>query len=77
MLLFPNPASEWVQVYQSGTESLSRVQLFSAAGQQVFDSGAIEGQQYAIPVRDLISGMYFARVTSGESVTTRKIQVQK
>lgn len=77
VLLFPNPASEWVQVYQSGAESLSRVQLFSAAGQQVFDSGVIEGRQYAIPVRDLASGMYFARVTSGETVTTKKVQVQQ
>ncbi|MBK8043138.1 MAG: T9SS type A sorting domain-containing protein [Haliscomenobacter sp.] len=76
VLVFPNPASEWVQVYQSGAESLSRVQLFSATGQQMFDSGAIEGRQYAIPVRDLGPGMYFTRVTSGERVTTRKVQVQ-
>lgn len=76
LLIFPNPSTDFVQLYLPGQTLMERIQVFSTAGQLVFDSGAIANQQYAIPVAELNTGIYFTRVFANHEVITRKFEVQ-
>lgn len=76
LLIFPNPSTDFVQLYLPGQKPMEHIEVFSSTGQLVFDSGVIGTQQFAIPVSDLTTGMYFVRVRADEEVITRKFEVQ-
>lgn len=75
LLMFPNPASDQVLLFQQGEKQMERIQVFSMTGQLMLDSGNIAEQQYRIPVSDWAPGVYVARVMVDNNVITRKLEV--
>ena len=76
LLLFPNPGTDYVQLYLPGQRPMEKIQVFNLAGQMLFDSGEIAVQQYAVPVRDWMPGMYFVRIQADGQMISRKFEVQ-
>jgi hypothetical protein len=76
LLLFPNPGTDYVQLYLPGQRPMEKIQVFNLAGQMLFDSGEVAVQQYAVPVRDWMPGMYFVRIQADGQMISRKFEVQ-
>ena len=82
LAIYPNPATDGniTLVYDLGKNAQNvDIQLFNIAGQSVFTQKIpyTEGlQQFAMPQLNLNSGIYFARVSSGNQSLIQKIIVK-
>ena len=69
-MLYPNPASDFVNVgFNSTIEGPTNVQVFNATGQLTKQVAVkiIKGyNQVKIPVSDVKSGIYLLRISKGE-----------
>ena len=63
--IFPNPAHGQVKVFFEDREGL--FQLFSAAGQLVFEKTLAAGENICSP--NLPTGVYFVKITAGQKTT--------
>ncbi len=69
--VYPNPTSDYISI--SGLTSKGKLELYSSLGTSVF-SFDIENTQ---PIQlNVASGIYFAKITSDTTTTTRKIVVK-
>ena len=69
----PNPATGSAEVLSSF--GVSRVEVFSAAGQKVMDRKA-EGLKATLDLSNLPSGTYLLRIHTPQGVTTKKLLVK-
>jgi hypothetical protein len=74
--VFPNPASQLVQVQSSGSLRLQGASLFHVDGRQIGHFPATAGQSLTISVADLPSGLYLLRVQTNQGAIFKKLQVQ-
>jgi hypothetical protein len=65
--MYPNPVGD--MLYLSGTEGISRVEVYSINGMLVISSNAVSD---SIEMNTLKSGIYFLKVFSGQDVSTMK-----
>jgi hypothetical protein len=70
--VYPNPASEKLVV--SGSFENAQMQLFTAEGRQVFQSGKAT-RQAGINVSSLGNGIYILKIKSQKGVITKKINI--
>lgn len=74
--VFPNPASEKVNIELSTTGNVN-VKLINASGHQVKTTAFVKGQNLQLDVSALPEGLYFARIVQGETnLVTKKIVVK-
>ena len=70
--LFPNPASQKVQVvFETATEAPGEVTVTNALGSLVYRKPVtmVEGKnQFSVPLQSLANGTYFLRVLSGNKI---------
>lgn len=75
--VFPNPASDWVNIeLQSAVDRVWDFELFSVAGQLVWSNASVQatGQYFdQIDTRALPAGVYYLRVHSEGASATHKI----
>lgn len=67
LLVYPNPASDRIHI----AGAFDKATLLNVNGQPV-----VETTQNTLTVSQLLSGVYFLRIQSGEQVTTRKIMIR-
>ncbi len=76
ILLFPNPATHTVTLQADGNgATMKEAAVYDATGRVVFRSNA-EVNKMEINVSDWESGIYFARIISGDSVVVKKFTKQ-
>jgi len=77
VIVYPNPATEVVNVKWNGTIPTS-VQLIDLSGKVIYSLTQTElfGTSAVIPTLDLASGLYILNVTSNEKINTVKITVK-
>lgn len=64
MSLYPNPATNNVTIYMSGSATIS-VEVYSSQGLLVFNQDRITGNKYHIETSDWIPGLYFVLLRQG------------
>ncbi len=73
MVVFPNPASQWVQI--SSEKTLQRVTLHDLSGRMIKQQN---GNQVAFDLSGLVNGIYLIRaVDEHEAVHTQKLIIQR
>ena len=78
--LFPNPASQKVQVvFETATEASGEVSVSNALGSLVYRKVVTMTQgknQYSVPLQSLANGTYFLRIQSGNKMHTSVFSVK-
>ena len=76
--VYPNPATNWVNVDVSAQHVPLMVGLFDGAGRMVWEqTAALNGQTLKIPVMQLARGQYVLRVSDGTWVRQEKVLVNR
>jgi len=71
--LYPNPISDSVTVDLKNFEN-TKVQVFDINGHQIYESPVLKSKQLVINVKQILAkGVYFIKVTEGNSSQTKKI----
>lgn len=74
--IFPNPASDVLNVKTNGTEIINGVQIMDINGRQVYTNTFNAMSDAQINVSNLASGMYLINITSGDKSVTKKFLKQ-
>ena len=72
--VFPNPASQQIQIENKRLEDGLRFELLSLEGERI-QNGLLQNRTTAISVTELNQGMYFIRIYNGDRFTVRKLIV--
>lgn len=74
ILLYPNPASEFINIEMEGYHEVCNYKLYLVSGQIVL-SGQFTGSAVQLSLNGLCSGYYLLNIETENSVTVRKILV--
>ena len=72
---YPNPVTETLNISASGVQ-IERVRLYSVSGALVYDSGSLAAEVFRYNAESLAPGIYVARVTTAQGVSSVKIVVR-
>jgi O-glycosyl hydrolase len=73
---YPNPTSDSVTIDLKSNEN-SKVQIFDINGHQVYESPILKSKQLVVNVKQILTkGVYFIKVTDGNSFQTKKLIVK-
>lgn len=72
LTLYPNPASEQVNLSFKTILDNVNVKIISILGQTVYEKSNLSGDNLSLNVSDLIKGIYIIQVSDGISVSTSK-----
>jgi len=78
--IHPNPATgrSVIVSFASPQESKATLQVYNILGREVFKTDILHGiSEIEVPVRNLPRGTYFARLVSGNSVSTQKFEIME
>lgn len=73
--VYPNPTRDFLNVDLEGGYEFQRVMVYNLAGQQMFDSGALQAQRKRINVSNLRNGIYFLRVQTEWGMVHKKVEI--
>lgn len=71
--LYPNPASEVLNIVANGT--ISHVWVLNSLGQTVFET-IVNSSQFQLDVNEMIPDMYFVTIETEGTITTHKVFVK-
>jgi hypothetical protein len=75
IIVYPNPASNNVTIELPGNDQTFPLEIINARGQIIY-SGTITNK-INLPTNELISGIYFIKITTEYDVLTNKIIIEK
>jgi hypothetical protein len=70
--IYPNPASDWLNVEATTVSETFSVSLYTISGEKVFSETELHGKS-TIDIHDLSRGTYIVEIISGKSRKTEKI----
>ena len=70
MLIFPNPARDWIEVRGSG---INEIALFDVLGNLCYKAAGSFTSPQRINVSNLTDGIYFIDIKSAKTSITKKI----
>ena len=73
--IFPNPIVDNIKITSSNNQ-LFNIAMFNLLGEEIYSSGSNLGFVY-INANNLISGLYFLKITSNQTEFVEKIMIQK
>ena len=74
--IYPNPATDVLNVKSNGSSSINTVQVVDLNGRQVMTKSFNNVSDAQINVNELSAGMYLINITSGDTVETKKFLKQ-
>lgn len=77
VIVYPNPTSEDINIHLNGGFKATEVQILDMAGRRMYGIKGLDTNHITIPVSDLASGMYLAKVTTVDGVVNKKFNVAK
>ncbi len=78
--LYPNPATDYLDVQLGGFRAPVQVRIFNASGQQLYETqaeGALQVSTLRIPVADWPQGVYSVQLQTEGKTLTRQVAVQR
>ncbi len=72
--IYPNPATDFIQVEGDLDTDLTRIMMYNVSGKMVMNQVLDRGGR--IPVSHLSKGIYVIRLTQGSKVKTAKVMIQ-
>ncbi len=75
LLVFPNPASEQIQLYFNGRNLMKEVVLFDCMGKEVYRQHVPLTQDSTIDVSVLGNGLYHLQVHTDQGIAVKKVMI--
>ena len=72
--IFPNPASDFIEVEGDNDTDAARVMMYNVSGKMVMNQVLHRGGR--IPVSHLSEGIYVIRLVQGDKVKTAKVMIE-
>jgi len=73
--VFPNPATDFVNIKSYKNNLIRTVQLVNMSGQILFESNNIHNTEIEISIANRVTGVYYLRVLTENAIFTRKLQI--
>jgi hypothetical protein len=73
--IFPNPATDFVNIKSYKNNLIKTVQLVNMSGQILFESNNINHSEVEMSIANRVTGVYYVRVLTENAIFTRKIQI--
>ncbi|MFN6080570.1 MAG: Ig-like domain-containing protein [Bacteroidota bacterium] len=73
--VFPNPATDFVNIKSFKNSLIKTVQLVNMSGQILFESNNINQSEIELSIANRVTGMYYVRVLTENAIVTRKLQI--
>jgi hypothetical protein len=73
--IFPNPAMDFVKIISYKNSLIKTVQLVNMSGQILFESNNINQSEIEMSIANRVTGVYYVRVLTENSIFTRKLQI--
>jgi hypothetical protein len=73
--VFPNPATDFVNIKSYNNGLIRTVQLVNMSGQILFESNNINQSELEISIANRVTGVYYVRVLTENAIFTCKIQI--
>lgn len=73
--VFPNPATDFVNIKSYKNNLIKTVQLVNMSGQVLFESNNINQSEVEMSIANRVTGVYYVRVLTENAIFTRKIQI--
>jgi hypothetical protein len=73
--IFPNPATDLVNIKSYKNSLIKTVQLVNMSGQVLFESNNINQSEIEMSIANRLTGVYYVRVLTENSIVTRKLQI--
>jgi hypothetical protein len=73
--IFPNPATDFVNIKSYKNNLIKTVQLVNMSGQVLFESNNINQSEVEMSIANRVTGVYYVRVLTENAIFTRKIQI--
>ncbi len=73
--IFPNPATDFVNIKSYKNSLIKTVQLVNMSGQVLFESNNINQSELEMSIANRVTGVYYVRVLTENAIFTRKIQI--
>lgn len=70
--VFPNPSSDHVNITVAPGD---RIQMYNSSGQRVYESIAVSGNAFQVPVTDMMPGMYLLCVMGKNAIQCSRILI--
>ena len=76
LLVFPNPATDQVNVHLNGNNVLEQVTILSITGQEIYRSEKLNGKQFNMPIGDnFATGIYIIHAMTEKGVMNAKLEI--
>ena len=69
--LYPNPVEDLL-IIQSNTGSINKIEIFNIEGQRILEYSS-NSQRIEMDLIQIPSGLYFAKISSGNDIIAKKI----
>lgn len=73
--VFPNPASQWVQIWHSFAQSSFGFEVVDIQGQVLAEVSECAGSSYLLDISGLPTGVYALRVRAGEELAIKSLVI--
>ena len=73
--VFPNPATDFVNIKSFKNSLIKTVQLVNMSGQILLEANNINQTELEMSIADRVTGVYYVRVLTENAIFTRKIQI--
>ena len=73
--VFPNPATDFVNIKSYKNNLIRTVQLVNMSGQILFESNNIHNTEVEMSIANRVTGVYYLRVLTENAIFTRKLQI--
>lgn len=77
LIAYPNPTSDFLNLYLNGGQNIQRVQLFDLNGRMLLDSGRLDARSAQVDLSRFVDGLYFAKVFAENGVVTKRVKVTR
>jgi hypothetical protein len=75
LILYPNPAKEWVAIEIKAGLQMKTVTAVNVLGQKVYSSKADSGSKHRLSTTGLAAGIYTLKIETDKGILTRKFEV--
>jgi len=76
LLVYPNPAQDWINVHLNGSAIMRSVDVYDAAGRCMYQSGDVALEKTRVSTNQWPAGLYMLHVQTDTGVLTKKIYIQ-
>lgn len=73
--VFPNPATDLVNIKSYKNSLIKTVQLLNMSGQILLESNNLNQSELEISIANRVTGVYYVRVITENAIITRKLQI--